>query len=73
MTVYAVTKNTGIKMNHIEYSSNRIPPKARIPEILKSLPPSLCVLFHTLSLLKVHGVLMPINQFLFAFSTKIPQ
>ena len=31
------------------------------PEILNNFPPSLCVLFQTFSLAKVHGVLMPIK------------
>jgi len=43
-----------------------------VPNAIKKYPPTLCVFFHTLSLDKVQGFFMPMNQLGFIFFKKYP-
>lgn len=59
-------------MKNVINLGKRTPNIAIIPAILNSFPPSRLVFLHTVSLLNVQGVLIPMNQFLSAFSVRTP-
>lgn len=70
-----IIRNIALKIAGITAVQNGaiINPRSAIRALaLYIFAPNLCVFSHTLFELSVHGVLIPMNQFLLAFSSKIP-